>query len=603
MTDNKYNSLLKVLDTIIDSAPENLKKKRYSTLNEAERNHARSLAFIHLYMMARHGVIDFNDREQLITDDVSDGGIDGYYIDSSLKTVYLIQAKFRTTESNFTSKFIDTNELLAMDVNRIIQGEVTSLNGEAYNGRILGLQRKLRETKNIGQYDYKIVILANVKHDEQALFKLTGGFSCEVFNFEKTYEKLLFPVISGSYFDPDELEVSINLSNAEHPRIKYKVDLGEMKSDITVLFVPTKEIAKILHKYKNSILKYNPRSYLEMRRNSVNDEIRKTIVESENNEFALFNNGITMIASESWFSERTGSKAIASLSLKNPQIINGGQTAFTLSRIYEDSIKLGETAEDIFNGKEVLVKIISFSRPDENISDEDYSFAYSDDVLRLIERVSTATNSQNPIDAADKKSNEYHHVEFQRHVFKKTGLFYERKRGEFSDGLSNEYIGRDALIKRDDLMRCCLAASGKAGEARRANKKYLFSDQVATTYLGLIDNYDKYIDSYLCFKELKKIEREEKITGDKYLQVKYGSALRYGKYAVVSAYSYIINEVIERPFQLSDLLDIWKLFETYVLEKHKAKYFKADSNMLNYYKGFDVNLDIKDFFGDKTIFY
>ena len=39
-----------------------------------------------------------------------------------------------------------------------------------------------------------------------------------------------------------------------------------------------------MNKYKNAILHYNPRSYLDMRKNSVNSEIVDTLKESENNE-------------------------------------------------------------------------------------------------------------------------------------------------------------------------------------------------------------------------------------------------------------------------------------------------------------------------------
>src|ERR1017187_5454073 len=67
-------------------------------------NQARSRAFIHLYLKVSFGLIDFARREHLITDGAFDGGIDGYYINQEMKTIYLIQSKFRATERNFASK-------------------------------------------------------------------------------------------------------------------------------------------------------------------------------------------------------------------------------------------------------------------------------------------------------------------------------------------------------------------------------------------------------------------------------------------------------------------------------------------------------------------
>ncbi len=58
-------------------------------------------------------------------------------------------------------------------------------------------------------------------------------------------------------------------------------------------------------------------------------------------------------------SERTGRPTTAHLSVKNPQIINGGQTAYTLSKIYADGLSENKTV-DVFDGKEVMLRIITF---------------------------------------------------------------------------------------------------------------------------------------------------------------------------------------------------------------------------------------------------
>lgn len=111
-----------------------------------------------------------------------------------------------------------------------------------------------------------------------------------------------------------------------------------------------------------------------------------------------------------------------------PQIINGGQTAFTLSKIYEEVEGDEDKKNEYFYGKEVLVKVISFET-DEEDDDEDKLSGFLPEHLKIVENVSQATNRQNPIDDADRKANQESQVSFQKYAFKHSGLYYERKRG------------------------------------------------------------------------------------------------------------------------------------------------------------------------------
>ncbi|HHE1264186.1 TPA: AIPR family protein [Vibrio parahaemolyticus] len=604
---SKYETLINILDKILDSCPKDRLQKRYSRKTEQLHWQSRSKAYIHLFLMAKFGILDFEARDQFITDDSHDGGIDAYYIDEDENVIYLIQSKFRTNECNFNNKEICYKELIAMDVDRIRKGESEDENGNAYNGRIEGLQRRITELKNPGQYEYKVIILANTKSDKHSLRRLTGGFDAEVFDYKKAYAELVFPVVSGNYFSREDLEVSLNLINSEHPRIKYNVNLGEESANITVLFAPTIEIAKILNKYKNSILRYNPRSYLELSGNKVNKEIMNTIEKSENNEFALYNNGITIVAGSCDFSESTGQKNTAKLTLKKPQIINGGQTAFTLSKAYEKYLGDKDKIRSLFSGKEVLIKIISFNGKDFDFFDErtvdEEVLEYTSGQLEIIERVSQATNRQSPIDEADRRANDKNHVKFQLYAYENFDMYYERKRGEFGDGLARKFIERGLLIKREDMIRCCLSSDGKAGEARRANKNYLFKEDVFEKYLSNRDEYYNYLVAYKIFEELKFIEKRDKKPGDSFSVSKYGSALRYGKYAVISAcYNYSSHpEKSNYKEVVKSVLDKWIKFERKVRKKesNKSIFIKGgvvETNMLNYYKSKAVNEDLKEYF-------
>jgi len=78
-------------------------------------------------------------------------------------------------------------------------------------------------------------------------------------------------------------------------------------------------------------------------------------LEGKTNEFAIFNNGITVLADNCLITDATGKKYQGQIILTHPQIINGGQTAYTLAKIYEDYQQAGK-AEAFFRGKEVLFR-------------------------------------------------------------------------------------------------------------------------------------------------------------------------------------------------------------------------------------------------------
>ncbi len=101
---NKYNDLANSIDKICAEAPAENRRYYPNSNNEDCVIHARSRGFIHLYLKVKFGIIDFLERENYITDDTDDGGIDGYYIDRENKKLYFIQSKFRANENNFEKK-------------------------------------------------------------------------------------------------------------------------------------------------------------------------------------------------------------------------------------------------------------------------------------------------------------------------------------------------------------------------------------------------------------------------------------------------------------------------------------------------------------------
>lgn len=589
---SKYSTLVNIIDKIRSEATSTLLGKYNPPEDEIDKtNQARGRAFIHLYLKVSFGILDFNDREYFITDGSNDGGIDGYFINVDNKTIYFVQSKFRINEKNFENKEINLEEVLVMDINRILEAEEFDEKGNQYNGKIKQLIRDVSKIEDIARYKYQVIVLANLdtKIPQSKLRYLTGGYPVEIFNYEKCYEKLVFPVISGTFFNATDLNIFIDLSNKNAgSKISYTVQTAHNECEITVLFVPTIEVAKILHKYKNSILKYNPRSYLEFEGQKVNTAIRETILNNKTNEFALFNNGITMLSDETYINEKIGQKNKAQLTVKNPQIINGGQTTFTLSRIYEEHIN--NNVAEIFQNKEVLLKVIT-------LLDNNSTTTTDIQKLELIDDISTATNQQTPVINADKFSNDKIHMQIQQVLFDRYGILYERKRGEFGDGLNKGYINLNQIIERNHFFRIYHSSNGSINKV--TEKKLFLRHAFTEQTLEDTEKLDNFYFGYLCFKQLSNTinphhSREKNLYGQIYALIKkykpkkleeFDNALKHG----LKSFDLEWNKFLQK-----HILNDTKHIRTFIDKDTQMP--RKTFNIIKWYRSSDFENDVKKHF-------
>jgi hypothetical protein len=297
--------------------------------------------------------------------------------------------------------------------------------------------------------------------------------------------------------------------------------------------------------------------------------------------------------------------------LTNPQILNGGQTAYTLSKIYEDAFGSNDP-EKCFDEKEVLVKVITFLDNDDPDSDGDLPSK-----LQLIESISKATNLQTDVTEADRRSNDKIQIEIQECIFKDFGYFYERKRGEYWNGKRDGYIDQTKILDRGTFLRICMACNGLASQARRNSERVLFSTYEFYNKLKSLDRLREYFFGYICFDVLNQIQKKfEKEPHNRYGVINYGNALRYGRMAVVAVASKEFrNDTKSVDFRqeaekaANKYLDKWLDFEGHISNlKYNEAYFRAyadretggvryEVNYDNYYKGRTVNSDLKAYFG------
>jgi len=604
MNDPKYDTLIKILDSIRHQAPKVPDLSRFHSKKPDDIDYTRGQAFIHLLLWVKFGIDTFEQRNQFITDGPSDGGLDAYFISQQERIVYLVQSKFKKTSTGFATESIDTTDLVKMELDRILQGQPQDTNGTRYNPKVNEFQSNYTEATRKAIYTQRVLFLANLKqYNDSQIRKLTSNLDYEIFDCERSYFELVKPVCSGTYYDPDRITIELDISEKSSPQLKQTIKTSYGNCDVTAIFVPTREIARVMSKYKNAILRYNPRNYLGLSKNAVNKEIRNSIMSLAYNDFALLNNGITILADEQEFTQFTGQKNVGRLTLVSPQIINGGQTAYTLSEVYGSNHSIDLS---VFEGKEVLVRVVVLKLGSNEPSENKYKF---------IRSISASTNQQTQIREADRHSADPKLVAVQRDIFLKYGYMLELKSGEFYNGLTKKFVDKKFIINRIILLRCLAALSGRPSTARSASESELYETNLFNNLIPNLNASDllkltaKVLYAYMTHSYLVSLDRR---LGRRSLQ--YGYSLRYGKYAVVFASFVAMSSNVRHNFHLKSLDEIenymnqstpqilskWKSFEDFIAKDQINKaYFDPGQNLsdfASYYKGPTLANDIQNHF-------
>jgi len=189
-----------------------------------------------------------------------------------------------------------------------------------------------------------------------------------------------------------------------------------------LLAIPGQQMAILYEKYGERLLEQNVRTFLQFR-GKVNKGMRNTIL-NEPHMFFAYNNGITATAEEVESFTKEGSTRIRSL--KNLQVVNGGQTTASLYTA------LRKSRADLEN---VYVQVKLTVVPPEKVEE-------------VVPRISEYANTQNKVNAADFFSNHPFHLrveEFSRRIWapsveggmRDTRWFYERARGQYANAQAN----------------------------------------------------------------------------------------------------------------------------------------------------------------------
>ncbi len=168
------------------------------------------------------------------------------------------------------------------------------------------------------------------------------------------------------------------------------------------------EVAALMDRHGDRLLERNIRRYLGLSDSRVNAAIRTTLLDaSQNPFFYFFNNGVTMVCSK--FAHNALQADNYSVQVEDLQIINGGQTCKTLQQTLRD----GLPGMVDFSKAYVLVRL----------------YQLPEDAPNIVQRITYATNSQNPVDLRDLRAND----EIQQKLelaLKELDYTYKRKRDQ-----------------------------------------------------------------------------------------------------------------------------------------------------------------------------
>lgn len=181
--------------------------------------------------------------------------------------------------------------------------------------------------------------------------------------------------------------------------------------------LPGEMVADLYEMHGSRLLESNVRSYLS-NRGKVNKGIRETVL-SQPDHFIAYNNGITATATAVKIDEQSGNI----LSIRDLQIVNGGQTTASLFYVRRDPKSANSRFEDV----RVPMKLVVV----------DAEVAES-----LVPNISRFANSQNAVSASDFFSNHPFHQrleELGKRVLApvagnnsyQTRWFYERTKGQY----------------------------------------------------------------------------------------------------------------------------------------------------------------------------
>ncbi|MGK5092030.1 AIPR family protein [Deltaproteobacteria bacterium TL4] len=368
-------------------------------------NKKKSTAFVLLCMSTCLEIL-MDESAELITEGGNDAGVDGLHIgevEDGEFMVTIFQGKYKINDLEGTANFPENGVQKAVDTVSVLFDPFRKV---TLNDKIAPKIEEIRSLIRDAYIPNVRVILCNngERWTEQAE------------NWINDAKKDFGDKVDFVHFNHDSI---VNILQ----RVK-KVDttltlngqaIVEDMNYMRVLIgrVSAQEIQRLFNDHGDKLLERNLRRYLGLHTNRVNTAIHETLCDPQRSDkFYFYNNGITVVCDK--FDYNAFQKSDYKVQIKNMQVVNGGQTCKTIQETLNGSLPniAGESAY-------VMVRIYQLSETHKD----------------FVQDITYATNSQNPVDLRDLRSND----EIQKQLeigISDLGYQYKRQREEGGGGSS-----------------------------------------------------------------------------------------------------------------------------------------------------------------------
>jgi hypothetical protein len=384
-----------IIDQRLTSIVNDIRQPAFEQLRIEEPQRLKSLAFVYLCVKT---VLDleFDETFDCLTEGGGDFGVDAIHISEEYDgefVVSLFQAKYKHKDQGRDSNFPETGIDSLIRAIKLLFDPAAQL--QHINPRLLAKVEEARSLIRDGFIPQVRAIACNngIKWNaaaEEAIARASFG---DQVTWEHVNHASLVKILQASKPVTDSL------------RLSGKAIVEDMDfSRILVGRVSVTEIAELISRHGDRLLERNIRRYLGLQGNRVNEAIRTTLESGEQSNFYFYNNGITLTCDKFTYNAlQTGDFQVK---VENLQIINGGQACMTIFQTLQQLTIIPNEAY-------VLLRL--YQLPSDN---ED-----------LVQRITFATNSQNPVDLRDLRAND----EVQRRLemdIQQLGFTYRRKRSD-----------------------------------------------------------------------------------------------------------------------------------------------------------------------------
>ena len=265
----------------------------------------------------------------------------------------------------------------------------------------------------------------------------------------------------------------LNLAGS-HPHTTYSLPLAEspISSEDQVAFVclvRLRDFFKFITDETGSLhrqlFEANVRDY--QGRTQVNDEIQTSLQTAGIEDFWWLNNGVSILATQASLGGKT-------LTIKDPQIVNGLQTSTEVYNYFKNS----DVAND---GRKILVRVM--------VPKEEES---RDHIIK-------ATNSQTVVPPSSLRATDRIHRDIEEYL-RQRGLFYDRRKNYYK----NEGKPRDKIVGIPYLAQAVMAIVLRQPDQARARPSSLLKRD---------EDYGRVFDSsypielyYVCAEAMRRVE-------------------------------------------------------------------------------------------------